>query len=172
MRSSHILAYVPDMTTWPLPQMRFAPDVTFVEEHWAYLAEGAANIVLRYVGPASGPFVFDGGTKQVALRIPKVQFKQPQRSTLPNDVYIENVLTKLLGSDTLPTLCRIPCDENVRKFLKGMSIKCEPMRPPDRRKSSAMDLQPICIWATQDLSSTCTQEAQLVVEIKVRGSMY
>lgn len=171
-RSSHILAYVLDMTSWPLLSTCVAPDVPFVEEHWVYLAEGAANVVLRYVGPASSPFVSEGGAKQVALRIPKVQFKQPQCSLLPNDVYIDTVLTKLLGTDSLPRLCRIPSNKNVLRFLEGMSAKCEPMRPPDRRKSSAMNLQPTCIWATQDLSGTGFQKPQLIVEIKVRGSMH
>lgn len=52
---------------WPPPLPAAQLDV----RHWTYLAEGGKNLLLRYIGPDSAPFVTPNGRK-MALRMTKV----------------------------------------------------------------------------------------------------
>lgn len=169
-------------TRWPRRAMAGWPptldDVPWVPDHWTYLAEGAANVLLRYVGPSQWPFVArdEKGTQLLALRLPKRQYKRPACQTVPVDEYIDKVISRVLPKESLPVLRRIPHDVNnepspgLRVFLCDVAQRCEPRRPESRRKAGEIDVNTKAIWATQDLcGSAADAPPRLVVEIKVRA---
>lgn len=136
-------------------------------QHWTYLAEGAANVLIRYIGPETGPFVGFNGTYRIALRLPKIQYNRPPSKTLQPDIFIERVLSKLLPVDTLPVLYRIPNENEMHSFLREIKSKCEPLRPASRRKTGSIDPDAPYIWATHDLSNVPDAKVGLVIEVKV-----
>lgn len=136
-------------------------------QHWTYLAEGAANVLIRYIGPETEPFVSFNGTNRIALRLPKVQYNCLPSKTLQPDIFIEKVLSKLLPIDTLPTLYRIPNENEMHSFLREIKSKCEPLRPLSRQKTGSIDPDAPYIWATHDLVNVPKAKTGLVIEIKV-----
>lgn len=108
----------------------------------------------------------------MALRVPKIQHKKPKSETLPTDIYIDKIIKKLLGAETLPELQVIRSNDSVREFLIEMSVKSEVLRPKERRESSKIDINTPHVWATKDLTKIRGQGSRLVVEIKVCNSAY
>lgn len=152
------------MKEWP-PALRNT-DVN--AEHWEYHAEGAANIVVRYVGPNIWPFYNAHGNGEfMALRIPKVVNDKEAQHMPYADKFLSNVITHLLPAWSLPCMRRIDTDDTWYDFLATLAQKCEQHRPT-ARLNSHMDTKSSYIWVIRDDSRPpLHSHSRIVIEIKV-----
>lgn len=151
---------------WP-PSLH---DAAWRVEDWHYVAEGAANVVVGYRGPAVWPFVdVQGSGATLALRLPKRMTDGTNttayQSTPPTDVFIERVLSHLFPRESLPFLRRIPLTGATQRFVQALAPKIESNRPVHRRAHSQIHVSSPYIWAMRDLSQAA-DPGDLVVEIK------
>ncbi|WFD27991.1 hypothetical protein MNAN1_002999 [Malassezia nana] len=151
---------------WP-PSLH---DAAWRIEDWHYVAEGAANVVVGYRGPAVWPFVdVQGSGATLALRLPKKMTDGANttayQNTPPTDVFIDRVLSHLLPRESLPFLRRIPLTSATQRFVQALAPKIESDRPDHRRAHSQIHVSSPYIWAMRDLSQA-THPGGLVVEIK------
>jgi len=139
-------------------------------QDWRYIAEGGANVVVGYTGPALWPFVdVQGSGASLALRIPKTlpegQSMAGAACTPPTDVFIDQVLSHVLPRDSLPVLRRIALTDDVRHFVKELATRIDPYRPASRRARSHINASAPYMWAMRDYSRAPSSDS-LVVEIK------
>lgn len=150
------------MAAWP-PNLE---EAGWEPTHWAYLAEGGANIIYRYTGPPEWPFVNTLGNGQsIVLRVKK-EVPEPDAHVVPYPDDLENVIAHLLPTSSLPVLRKIPVDDQLRTFLQTLVHQSEQVRPSSRRTKSNIDLSAPFIWAMPDLSRSSVP-GSFVVEIKV-----
>lgn len=134
--------------------------------HWTYHAEGAANILVRYVGPHMWPFYNTlGGEEVMVLRIPKKIHASDVRQVPDADTFLSQVLVHVLPSSSLPCMRRLDMDDTWLPFLQALAEKCEPARPMYRKSAEGMDMSTPHIWMMRD-DSRPLPESRLVVEIK------
>lgn len=153
------------MNEWPPALQSANMDVA----HWAYHAEGAANILVRYIGPHVWPFInTHGDNAALVLRIPKVVNDADAQHTPRPDEFLSRVITNLLPAWSLPCMRKIDIDDTWYDFLTALAKKCEPCRPKERLNSQ-MNTQSLCIWAMRDHSRPPLHaHSPIVIEIKVR----
>ena len=134
--------------------------------HWAYHAEGAANMLVRYVGPHMWPFCNTlGGDEVMVLRIPKKIHASDAEQVPAADIFLSQVLVHVLPSSSLPCMRRLDMDTSWLPFLQALADKCEPVRPIFRKAAGGMDMSTPHIWMMRDDSRPLPQ-SRLVVEIK------
>lgn len=137
-------------------------DVVWNASHWTYVAEGGANIVVRYTGPQVKPFASDRGP--LVLRVAKTGAR---RSPLQPDEMIDNVWSQVFPRDHLPMVqrvqirrtCEVSGDNAQTQFLMALDGRIADARPANR-KNAAVDCNAEHIWAMRDESQG------LVFEIK------
>ncbi|WFD20376.1 inositol-pentakisphosphate 2-kinase [Malassezia caprae] len=139
-------------------------------QDWHYIAEGGANVVVGYTGPAVWPFVdVHGSGASLALRIPKAlpggESTAGAAYTPPTDVFIDQVLSHILPRESLPVLQRIALTDHVRRFLQELAARMDQDRPANRRAQSHIHVSAPYMWAMRDYSRAPAPDS-LVVEIK------
>lgn len=144
-------------------------------DDWAYLAEGAANILCRYVGVGQEPFVrqSDGDVEVLVLRIAK---HNPGKAiaVLDPEEMVESVFAHLIPRSYLPDLKRASIrkadgtlDSNAQQqFLERVAQRCEADRPAKRRANGCIRIDVPHFWVMPDLSRSMTPDTP-VFEIKV-----
>lgn len=151
--------------SWPIPVKAEQLDV----RHWTYLAEGGNNLLLRYVGPDSYPFVNGKDGRRMALRIGKSsrqQLNEKGESTsteaftssinaqqgakdddeIDPELWQERILLPDLADvadhQLLPPLIRVQSSSNpaaLQSFLRLIISKIEGLRPIERRRKTGID---------------------------------
>lgn len=154
------------MSAWPPP----LDDVVWDAEQWTYLAEGGANMVLKYIGPHVWPFVDTHECRGViGLRVPKHGPGVKAANPIPQDEFTERVLSNILPKECLLYMRRVDMTPALHSCLDQVAARCESQRPAHRRDGSSMDTAVPVIWAMRDLSLSFYGPS-LSVEIKVRGA--
>lgn len=134
--------------------------------HWTYHAEGAANILVRYIGPHVWPFYnTQGADEAMVLRIPKKIHASDARQVPEADTFLSQVLVHVLPSSSLPCMRRLDVNDTWLPFLRALAEKCEPVRPMSRKSAEGMDMSTPHIWIMRD-DSRPLPASRLVVEIK------
>ncbi|PKI83549.1 Ipk1p [Malassezia vespertilionis] len=148
---------------------------------WTYVAEGAANVIVRYTGQPVWPYVNTTPGPEhgavLALRLPKMRFDVSSTNGYPPlDAYIDKVLSQLIPKEALPTLQCItftPGTSALTPFLEQLAANIEPFRPEARREAGTIDTAPSFIWAMRDWSYAPPRDGvpQLLVEIKPKAGI-
>jgi inositol-pentakisphosphate 2-kinase len=154
--------------------------------HWRFLAEGGANLLVAYDGPAPSPWRGPHG-QRLALRLTKrsraLHGASGSTTHAPVDAtaWREQVVAPLLGEDVasaLPaTVCLPLALPAAQAFVEQLAARIEMHRPAARRRQDGIDTHAAQLWAVEDLSAPDAQGRDvLLMEIKVcrrgpRGSL-
>ncbi|KAG1804277.1 inositol-pentakisphosphate 2-kinase [Suillus variegatus] len=110
-------------------------------EDWTYISEGGATIVFSYRGPHNVQF------SDHVLRLRKVAHGSSDNTLLdtnseqPDDPMIafqENIISKLVPSEFLPSLAMVVLDED---WLRSLVILRDGDRPAERRQTDQVDVR-------------------------------
>jgi inositol-pentakisphosphate 2-kinase len=157
---------------WPPPISSAQLD----SRHWTYLAEGGKNLLLRYEGPGTYPYIGPTGGR-LALRLRKIdrnasKEEQDQQDEIDPIEWSDSVIkTDLKDCCALPPLLRLRDStadgEEKKMFVRQIAAKIESMRPMERRKKSGLDetiKQDILV--TEDLSAEIKGKQVICLEVK------
>lgn len=136
-------------------------------EDWTYISEGGATIVFSYRGPHNVQF------SDHVLRLRKVAHGSSDNTLLdtnseqPDDPMIafqENIISKLVPSEFLPSLAMVVLDED---WLRSLVILRDGDRPAERRQTDQIDVRRTKGVLATDLIGVMP----IAMEIKVVASL-
>ena len=149
-------------------------------DDWMYLAEGAANLLCRYVGADQEPFIrhSNGDVELLVLRIAKHNPGKAIAVLDPQEM-IENVFAHLIPRSYLPDLKRVSIrkadgtldSDAQQQFLERIAQRCEVDRPVKRRMTGCIRVDAPHFWVMPDLSRSMAPGIP-VFEIKVCPALH